>query len=127
MNGLEKVEQNLIDLGVSYQEIGERTWVVDDPARGIARLAITVTDEIVFFRAKIMDAPKQKRLEFFETLLRLNAADLVHGAYGLDDEDVVITDTLEHASMDKSEFEAVLDAIGVALSQHYPVLGKFRD
>ena len=127
MNGLDKVEQNLIDLGVSYQEIAERTWLLDDSNRGLARMAVSVADEIVFFRTKVMDAPKTKRLEFFEALLRLNAEDLVHGAYGLDDEEVVLTDTLEHATMDKAEFEAVLDAFGVALSQHYPVLGKYRD
>ena len=29
--------------------------------------------------------------------------------------------------MDKEEFEASLDAIGFALSEHYPVLSRYMD
>ena len=51
---------------------------------------------------------------------------MVHGAYGLDGDDIVLIDTLEYATMDKPEFEAALDSIGLALSRHYDVLGAFR-
>jgi hypothetical protein len=124
MAGLTKIEQFLIDLGVGYEEVGANTWIVDDESRGIYKLAITFNDPVVVIRAAVMQVPTQKRLELFEALLRLNASDLPHGAYGLEGDKIVMVDSLEYDTMDKSEFEASLDAIGFALSQHYPKLSQ---
>jgi hypothetical protein len=51
---------------------------------------------------------------------------MVHGAYALDEDDVLLNDTLEYDTMDQGELQASLDAIGLALAQHYPILSKFR-
>lgn len=126
MSGLSRVESFLIGLEIQYEEVAPNAWLVNDEARGLRQVVITMADPIVVIRTKVMEAPKERRQELFETLLRLNASDLLHGAYALDGEDVVLTDTLECETMDKSELQASLDAIGFALAQHYPVLGKFR-
>ncbi|HUX21184.1 MAG TPA: YbjN domain-containing protein, partial [Spirochaetia bacterium] len=83
-------------------------------------------EPLVTIRVIVMPAPEENREEFFETLLRLNATDLIHGAYGLSEESVVLIDTLQYATMDLEEFQASLDAIGLALAQHYPILSKYR-
>ena len=62
----------------------------------------------------------------FETLLRLNASDLIHGAYALDGDNIIITDTLRYETVDLEEFQASLDAIGLALAQHYETLIQYR-
>lgn len=126
MAGLSRIESYLIGLEIQYEELAPNAWLVNDEARSLSQVVITQADPVVVIRAKVMEAPKERRLELFETLLRLNAADLLHGAYALDGNDVVLVDTLESETMDKSELEASLDAVGFALAQHYPVLGKFR-
>lgn len=126
MSGLSRVESFLIGLEIQYEEVAPNAWLVNDESRGLRQVVITVADPVVVIRTKVMEVPKERRLELYETLLRLNASDLLHGAYALDGEDVVLTDTLESETMDKSELQASLDAIGFALAQHYPVLGKFR-
>jgi hypothetical protein len=126
MSGLSRVESFLIGMEIQYEEVAPNAWLVNDESRGLRQVVITVADPVVVIRTKVMEVPKERRLELYETLLRLNASDLLHGAYALDGEDVVLTDTLESETMDKSELQASLDAIGFALAQHYPVLGKFR-
>ncbi len=127
MAGLTKIEEYLIDLGISYEEIGASTWLVEDAARGLPRIVISYADPVVVIRANLMTAPATGREEFFAELLTLNGEDLLHGAYALDGDEVVIVDTLEYADMDKSEFEASLDAIGFALAEHYPLLSRYKN
>ena len=126
MTGLSRVESFLISLEIQYEEVAPNAWLINDEGRGLSQVVITSADPVVVIRAKVMEVPKERRLELFETLLRLNASDLLHGAYALDGDDIILVDTLESETMDKSELEASLDAVGFALAQHYPVLGKFR-
>ncbi len=126
MAGLSKVESYLIDMGVSYQETGENTFFLDDPSKGIPGIIVTIDEPIVVMRTKVMELPEKLNPELLENLLRLNTSDITHGAYGIDKKDIVLMDTLEYSTMDKGEFEAALDSIGLALSRHYGILGKFR-
>ncbi len=127
MAGMTKIESYLIDLSISYEELSGSSYYVDDPGKGLPGISITLDDPIVVLRARVMGLPKVRREELFERLLRLNGTDMVHGAYGIDGNDIVLVDTLEYETMDKSEFEAGLDSIGLALSRHYGELGSFRD
>lgn len=126
MAGLSRVESYLISLEIQYEEISPSAWLVNDETRGLSQVVITQADPVVAIRTKVMRAPGERRLELFETLLRLNATDLLHGAYALEGDDIVLVDNLELETLDRSELEASLDAVGFALAQHYAVLGKFR-
>lgn len=127
MPGMTKIESYLMGLDIEYQEVSPTAFFVEDSSKGLPGITITLNEPIVIMRAFVMKAPKSQRAEFFERLLRLNGTDMVHGAYGLDAEDVVLIDTLEYDTMDKAEFEAALDSIGLALSRHYGILGSFRN
>ena len=127
MAGLTKVEMYLMDLGISYQEASPGTYFIDDAEKGLPGVLVTIDEPIVIVRARVMILPATKHTELFETLLKLNARDMVHGAYALDGQDIVLLDTLEYGTMDKEEFEAALDSISLALSRHYGILGSFRD
>jgi hypothetical protein len=51
---------------------------------------------------------------------------MIHGAYALENDKIVLIDTLEYDTMDYTEFRASLDAFGLALIQHYPILAQYR-
>jgi hypothetical protein len=89
-------------------------------------VAIVYTEPLVLFRTAVMAAPKENRLELFTKLLELNANDMIHGAYALDAEQIILIDTLEYDTMDYTEFRATLDAFSLALTQHYPILSNYR-
>ena len=73
-----------------------------------------------------MDLPGSNREALFEALLRLNTTEMVHGAFGIEDESVVIVNALELENLDYNEFSAVIDDFGLAVSKHYPTLSRFR-
>jgi hypothetical protein len=126
MAGLTKVEEFLIGLGLSYQEIAPQTWLVDDEEKGLPGVVVSVADPIVLIRANIMSCPTKDREAFFAELLKLNGENLLHGAYALDGDEVILVDTLEYAGMDKDEFRASLEALGLALSENHEILSRFK-
>jgi len=122
-----KIEQYLIDLMLTYQQIDSNLWLLDDEARSLQGVAIMHADPLVIIRAEIMDVPESNVVALFTRLLELNAIDIMHGAYALDNKKIVLTNTLEYDTMDYEEFRAVLDSVSLALTQHYPILSKYRD
>ena len=122
-----KIEQYLIDLKYSYREVKPNFWLLDDTEHDLGGMVILYTDPLVVFRVQVMNAPGQNREVFFKKLLELNSSDMIHGAYGLEGEKVVITDSLQYETLDYDEFRATLDAISMVLSQHYPVLSVYRE
>lgn len=126
MNGLNKIEQYLIELKIQYQEIDNGTYLINDHNRGLIQVVAALDDPIVIIRAKIMDIPKNNKLELFEKLLGLNAEDITHGAYAIEKNEIILIDSLEYKTMDREEFEACLDSIGFALGKHYLILSAYR-
>jgi hypothetical protein len=124
-----KIEQYLIDLMYSYQQMDQdrNIWLIDDEEHSLQGVAVMLAEPLVIVRVVVMDAPKTNNLELYTKLLELNATELVHGAYALEEGKIVLIDTLEYDTMDYIEFRATLDAFSLALTQHYPVLSKYRN
>jgi hypothetical protein len=122
-----KVEQYLIDMLYSYQQVEQNLWLIDDEDRSLRGVAVMFAEPLVIIRVVVMDAPTGNNLELYTKLLELNARDLVHGAYALEDGKIVLIDTLEYDTMDYGDFRAALDAFSLALTQHYPILSAYRN
>ena len=122
-----KIEQYLIDLKYNYQEIKQDLWLLDDVEHALEGIAVMYADPLVIIRVQVMDAPRENRQEFFTKLLELNASEMIHGAYGLEGDKVVIINTLVYETLDFVEFQATLDAISMALTQHFPILSVYRE
>ncbi|MDR0554115.1 MAG: YbjN domain-containing protein [Treponema sp.] len=124
--GKNKIEQYLIDSALSYREISENMWLLEDGEHNLTGLAIMYDDPLVIFRIVVMDVPAGNRLELFTKLLELNAVDILHGAYALENGEIVLINTHDYDTMDLGEFRSTLDSFSLALAQHYPVLSGYR-
>ena len=115
-------------LELPYQELQESMWLVGNGQEGVPPLVVNYTPPILLLRAEVMESPADEELRqgLFRSLLELNATDMVHGAYGLDGEDIVLTDALELADLDFSEVQASLESILLALTSHYKALSHYR-
>jgi hypothetical protein len=122
----EKVEGYMVDLGLSYSEQRDNIWIVYGEEKGLENFIVMIEYPLLVIRVNVMKIPEGDRCGFFEELLKLNATDLVHGAYGLEGDNVILIDTLEVDTLDLEEFQASIDAIGLALVQHYELLSKYR-
>jgi hypothetical protein len=122
-----KIEQYLIDLMFTYQQIDTNLWLLDDENHSLQGVAVMQAEPLAIIRAEIMDVPKNNLLELYTILLELNASDMIHGAYALDNKKIVLINSLQYNTMDLEEFRASLDSFSLALTQHYPILSKYRD
>jgi hypothetical protein len=59
---------------------------------------------------------------FYRRLLELNAGGLLHAAYGLEANRVVLSSALALDNLDPNELEAALADLGMALIEHVPGL-----
>lgn len=124
------IQDFLIKLELPYDEPTPGTFVIQ-AADGLDNIIVTLAGPVVVFRIKLMEAPKQRpgseREELFRTLLELNATEMMHGAYGIEGESVVICDALQLENLDFNEFAATLDDISLAVASHMGRLAKFRE
>jgi hypothetical protein len=124
MKSAEDVESYLLRMGVAHETINPGIWVVktDGPP-----LAVSIAGPVVAFRLKVMDLPKVGREELYRALLSLNTTEMVHGAFGLEGEAVVIVHALELENLDLNEFQAVIDDMSMAVAKHQPNLARFAN
>jgi len=124
----EDLESFLIRTEMDHREIGESMWLVDpvkDAVEDHPAVVVSLSPPLVIFRASIGTVPEgdHARLKLYQTLLELNASDLVHGAYGLEGNEVILVDALELQDLDYSEFQASLESLSLAVTSHVQQLG----
>lgn len=119
-----KIEEYLLEMNLHYKMIHENMWVVNEIDRN-NKLVVYVDDNILVFRIKVMEVPEKSNTEFFKKLLELNAYDLVHGAYALEDGNIVIVDTLQLENLNLNEFRASIESIELSLNQHKEIFNVY--
>ncbi|MGE0792091.1 MAG: hypothetical protein AB7S26_40840 [Sandaracinaceae bacterium] len=128
MRTREDIEAYLQRSGNPHTEVAEDTWIVTDPSNPTENMVVRVADGLVIFRLKLLEVGRidvKRREEFFEKILTLNAEDMVHGAYGITEGDLIMIATLRLEHLDFTEFSGTLDDFALALSNHYPQLREF--
>jgi hypothetical protein len=122
MKSAEDVESYLLRMGVPYETLHPGMWVVktDGPP-----MAVSLAGQVVAFRLKVMDIPRTGREELYRTLLSLNTTEMIHGAFGLEGDAVVIIHALELENLDLNEFQATIDDMSMAVATHQPILAHF--
>lgn len=118
----ERIESILVDLDFPFEKIGESTWIINDEAAHVRNIVVYLTESLLNFRVKLMEIPDNAEPSAFRTLLEYNVAEMVHCAYGVEGNNVVITGTLTSENLDSNEVAAMLTAISIAISTHYPAL-----
>jgi Tir chaperone family protein CesT len=94
-----------------------------------AEVVVHYAPPVVILRVRVMELPagEPRRGELYRQLLEYNARELVHGSYGVEGDHVLLTDTLDLADLDYSEFEASFDSITLALASHLGALAPYRE
>src|SRR5438046_2852377 len=126
MKSAEDIESYLMKMELQHDEPRDGTWVVRG-IEGIDNLIITLAGPVVVFRVKVMDLPRHHREDLYRTLLELNATEMMHGAYGVEGDAVVISDALQLENLDYNEFAATVDDITLAVASHHGRLAKFGE
>jgi hypothetical protein len=123
MRSEKDVEAYLLRLNRSYSSVeGQPCTFLIETSGEMPPVAVRVQPPLVVLRVHIGDVDGSDSGALFRKLLELNAKALVHAAYGLEDNQIVLAAALELENLDFNEIQAALDEIDVALSQQVPVL-----
>jgi hypothetical protein len=118
MRSSKDVESYLLRMGRPYKDTDDgSTFVVDIDS---VRVAVKLAPPLLLARVEIGEAPKKDREKLFAHLLKLNATALVHSAYGLDGDRIVLAAALELENLDYNELDAILAEVDLALVQQLP-------
>jgi hypothetical protein len=115
--------------GPSFNEVEPGLWIVRPSGELDFSVVVHFSPPVVLLRVKVMTLPTDRATlaTLSRRLLELNATDLVHGSYGIEDESIVMTEALELSHLDYEEFLAAFESITVALASHLRELGSYRE
>lgn len=115
--------------GASHTELEPGMWVIKPGGALDFDVVVHHSPPVVVLSVKVMNVPTKKDVEatLNRRLLELNASDLVHGAYGIEDDNIMMTEALELSHLDYDEFQAAYESITVALASHLREIGTYRE
>ena len=115
--------------GATHTEVSEGIWNVKPAGALDFGVVVHYSPPVVVLRVKVMDLPRdtKSRNALQRRLLELNATDLLHGSYGIQDESIILTEALELDHLDFEEFLAAYESITLALASHIRELASFRE
>ena len=117
------------DQGGTFNEVEGGLWLVRPEGELDFDFVVSLEDNVAVLHVKVMDLPKKKASQatLNRRLLELNATDLIHGAYGIEKDAIVMTEALELSHLDYDEFRAAYESMTVALASHLRELGAYRE
>ncbi len=114
--------------GASYTEVEPGLWAVQPGGELDMTVVVHHSPPVVVLRVKVMVLPANGTADALcRRLLELNATDLLHGSYGIQQGEVVLTEALELAHLDFEEFLAAYESITLSLASHLRELAHFRE
>ena len=101
------------------EEIDEGMYLVRSRA-GAPPIVLNFSPPLLLLRLTVMDLPDAAlgNSQLLRTLLELNASDLVHGAYGLEEDELILSDTLQLETLDFPELQASIESMQLAATGH---------
>jgi hypothetical protein len=115
--------------GPTFNEVEPGLWVIKPQGELDFSVVVNFSPPVVLMRVKVMTLPSNAdaAATLNRRLLELNATDLVHGSYGIEQNSIVMTEALELSHLDYEEFQAAYESITVALASHLREIGTYRE
>ena len=122
----EDLESYFIRMGVQAEEMEEGMWLLPSTDGGTA-VVVRSEPPLLLMRLKVMDLPAADDVRlagFYRHLLELNATDIVHGSYGIEGDEVILSHALELETLDFGELRSSYESMTMAASSHMAGLAK---
>ena len=115
--------------GADYEEVEQGLWIVKPGGALDLDVVVHYSPPVVVMRMKVMNVPGDDGTcgKLNRRLLELNATELIHGAYGIERDSIVLVEALELAHLDYEEFLASYESMTLALASHLRELAMYRE
>ncbi len=113
------IESYLIRMGLEHEEIDEGMFLVRSGSEDLP-IVVHHSPPLLVLRLKVMDLPSdgEHLSQLYRTLLELNASDVVHGAYGIEEDELILSDTFQLDTLGFEDFQTSLESLQMAGSSH---------
>lgn len=127
MTTKEDIEAWFDRMSLATEPIAEDLWLMRTESG--TEIAINYAPPLLVMRTRVMQLPEDplRAGALCRLLLEFNARDLIHGAYGIEGDHVVLTDAHDLTDLDFSEFEASVDSLTLALASHASSLAPYGE
>jgi hypothetical protein len=106
---------------LDYQEVADGLWVIKT-GEDTTPIVVNYSPPVVVLRLKVLDLPDPvddvRCAPLYRRLLELNATDIVHGSYGIEAQEVVLSDALELETLDFAELRSSYESMTLAATSH---------
>ena len=115
--------------GASHTEISPGIWNIKPAGELDFGVVVNYSPPVVVLRVNVMELPTEvtQLNGLARRLLEMNAGEMLHGSYGIQQNTVVLTEALELSHLDFEEFLAAYESITLALASHIRELASFRE
>jgi hypothetical protein len=121
----EDFEAHLVRLNRSFEAAGDRGVYLVSMGPGQPPCALSMSPPVLVAQVQVGPLPQlddRGTALFLRRLLELNGSGLLHAAFAIDNDAIVLTSALALQNLDDNELEAVLADLDMALSEHVPAL-----
>jgi len=121
----EDLEQLLTGLNRRFEVAGDAGVYLVSMSPGQSPCALSISPPVLLAQVQVGPLPKlsdRASAQYLRRLLELNSSGLLHAAFALDADQIVLTAALELQNLNSNELSAVLSDLDQALSEHVPEL-----
>jgi hypothetical protein len=121
----EDLETLLTRLGRKYESAGQVGVYLVGMGPGQPACALSISPPVLVAQLHVGRMPTLSdaaTAKYLRRLLELNGSGLLHAAFALEDNQIMLTAALELQNLDANELAAVLADLDLALSEHVPAL-----
>jgi len=127
MSYADTLESYMLRMECPHEQVSDDTWVLAPDSLRHARIIVRIDEPIVLYSTPLFGVTKltPDREELFRKLLEFND-NLLHCAYALDNDQIVLSGAQQIEDLDYGEFQAMIEDMVMAIDSHLDQLTKWR-
>ena len=127
MSYADTLESYMLRMELPHEQVSDDTWVLAPDSLRHARIIVRIDEPIVLYSTPLFGVTEltPDREELFRKLLEFNDT-LLHSAYALDNDQIVLSGAQQIEDLDYGEFQAMIEDMVMAIDSHLDQLTKWR-
>lgn len=119
---MKQIEEFMKQMGLPFTNVGDNTWAAQPSTNIVTRIGIRLEGDVLTFSTPVAENKEDAAL--YAAMLRFNATDLLHAAYGIEGDKIVLSGALAAENLDFNEFQAMIDDISLGIDTHFAAIRK---
>lgn len=127
MSHADTLESYMVRMQLPHEQVSDDTWVIAPDSLRHARIIVRIDEPIVLYSTPLfgVNEATSDREGLYRRLLEFNDS-LLHCAYCLDNNQIVLSGAQQIEDLDFGEFQAMVEDMSMALDSHLDQLAPWR-